>query len=173
MPADSASECSSTDQCRRQMTRPTRLRSQRRRQSSPPSRPRPNMRHLAALAAIWAVESTRRVAGCAAVAPGAKGHRCLLSEAAQRARESSGLASQPPQTGQAAVGQLAGLKGTIGTPRPMGPLAPQNLLFYAHAHVVVYTVMLCMVLLNHIFDQAESLKSGNDHWSNRQSSQWT
>ena len=34
----------------------------------------------------------------------------------------------------------------------------------------MYTVVLCMVLSNHIFDQTESLESANDNWSNRQSS---
>ena len=33
--------------------------------------------------------------------------------------------------------------------------------------------MLSMMLPNHIYDQSGSLKSANDHWSHRQSSQWT
>ena len=32
--------------------------------------------------------------------------------------------------------------------------------------------MLSRMLLNHIYDQSGSLKSANDHWSHKQSSQW-
>ena len=44
MPADSASECTSTDRCRRKTTRLGRLKAGRRRQLSPPPRPRPKWR---------------------------------------------------------------------------------------------------------------------------------
>ena len=68
---------------------------------------------------------------------------------------------------------MDGLEWTLRTLQPMRPFAPLNLLLYARAHVVEYTVLLCMVLPNHVFDQAESLVSDNHHWSNRQISQWT
>ena len=86
------------------------------------------MQLLGVVVAIRASEMLRRVACCAAAAPSADSHRLFLSEAAQRVRESSGLASQTPQVGQAAVGQLVGLKGTLRTRRPIGSFARPDLL---------------------------------------------
>ena len=173
MPADSASDCSSTDRCRRQTTRSSRPRPRRRRQPPPPPRSRPKTRLSAALATRSGVRSTR-----AAVRLGRRHRqegrgRRWVPEAAGRRRESAGPASQPPRAGQTAGGRLAGLRGTLRTSRPTRPFAPLNLLLCAHVHVVLYTVVLCMVLTNHIFDQAMSLESAKDHWSHRQSSQWT
>ena len=153
----------STDRPRSRTTRPSRPRPRISLQSSPSPRSRPKRRLSAPLAALSAVALARRVAGCAAAAPGANIGCRLLSGADQRPREGAGPASQPPQRGQKAGGWLAGLKGTLGTLRLMGPFAPRNLLLYARAHVVEYTVLLCMVLPNHIFDQAGSLVSANHH----------
>ena len=85
---------------------------------------------MAALGALRAVRSTRRAAGRAAVAPGAAVSRRWLTEAAQKLREGSGSASQPPQAGQVAGGWLAelSLRGTLRTLRPMAP----------HMHVCTY-----------------------------------
>ena len=100
-------------------------------------------------------------------------HSRWASEAARRRREGAGSAAQPARAGQTAGGRLAEPQVTLRTLWPVAPLAPRNLLLNACTHVVEYTVVLCMVILNHIFDQAESLLCANDHWSNSQSSQWT
>ena len=141
-----ASDSASTDPSRNRSRSPAArfygLRPRRRRQPSPPPRWWSRRQVMAALGALRAVRSTRRAACCAAVAPGAAVSRRWLPEAAQRLREGSGLASQPPQAGQMAGGRLAGLRGTLRTLRPMAPVAPLNLLLYARAHAVVYTVVL-------------------------------
>ena len=95
------------------------------------------------------------------------------SEDARRRREGAGSAAQPARAGQTAGGRLAEPQVMLRTLWLVAPLAPRNLLLNACAHVVECTVVLCMVILNHIFDQVESLVCANDHWSNRQSSQWT
>ena len=100
-------------------------------------------------------------------------NRRWATESAGRRREGAGPASQPVRAGQTAGGRLAEPMRTLRTLRPMAPFAPLNLLLYARAHVLVYTVVLCMVLPNHIFDQAWSLESASHRWSLRQSSQWT
>ena len=141
-PADSASTDPSRNRSRSPAARSHGLRPRRRRQPSPPPRWRSRRQLLAALGALRAVRSTRHAACCPAVAPGAEVSHRWLPEAAQRLREGSGLASQPPQAGQMAGGWLAGLRGTLRTLRPMAPFARLNLLLNARAHVVVYTVVL-------------------------------
>ena len=83
-------------------------------------------------------------------------------------------AGLPAPTGGAVGGRAAGwVKGGAGDVATDRALCPRNLLLYTRAHVVVSAVVLCMMLPNHACDQAESLVYRNDHWSNRQSSQWT
>ena len=96
--ADSASDCSSTDRCRRQTTRVGRLRAGRRRQPSPLSRWWQKRRHLAALAEHRAVRLMRAAVRVSRSRRRTDLDRRLVPEATQKLREGAGAASPPPQT---------------------------------------------------------------------------